>query len=107
MQPRRLSGAFAAQLKWRLRSAHTSARHSFHGLRCEAGWLTGVGAVTSAEFTKACLRAGTTDVAVATLARGPLVGLTVSPDVCCRVLAATAAQVRRCAAAARSCRPAV
>ena len=68
-------------------------------MRCQAGWLTGVGAVTSAEFSKACLRVGAEDVAVAAFARAPLVGLTVTPDVCCRLLAATAVKVRRCTAA--------
>lgn len=68
---------------------------SFHGQRCEAGWLTGVGAVSSAEFARACTRTGAVDVAVAMFARAPLVGLSVTPDVCCRLLASTADKVRR------------
>jgi len=76
---------------------------SFHRLRCEAGWLTGVGAVTSSEFAKACARSGAAEVALTAFGRAPLAGLVVSPDVCCRLLALSATNVRLLARSAASC----
>ncbi len=79
--------------------APRAARASFHKQRCAAGWLTGLGGRTSSLYAQACSRTGTAELGVTAFARANTMGLSLTPDISRRVLAAAAQQARAARAA--------